>query len=269
MRLMEINLKVSVILTVFNGENVVSKAIESILNQTFRNFEFIIVDDGSQDKSLEIIKNYAKKDERIRIIKNNTNIGLTRSLNNAIRQSNGEYIIRQDVDDISLPKRIELQLKFLQKNPEYAFCGCNGPIKQNNQELLIYFEYDEILHNLVKKNCFAHPTIAIRKNILTQYGFYDENFQYGQDYELWCKLILYFHLKAKNLSEKLTIINMPQERLLMKDRKFLIQRKNAIKTKVKYLRYTNKKIRGIISIFKYIMEICFVIIFKGINKNLN
>lgn len=266
---MVILLKASVIMTVFNGEKCVSNAIKSILNQTIRNFEFIIVDDGSKDKTLEIIKSYAKKDKLIRIIKNDVNIGLTCSLNNAIRESNGEYIIRQDADDISLPNRIEIQLKFLEENPDYAFCGCNGIIKQNNQELLKCFEYEEIIDNLIKENCFAHPTIAIRKKILTQYGFYDKNFKYGQDYELWCKLILYFHLKAKNLSEKLTIINMPQERLLMKDRKFLIQRKNAIKTKVKYLRYTNKKLRGIISIFKYIMEICFVIIFKGINKNFN
>lgn len=256
-------------MTVYNGEKYVNNAIESILSQTIRNFEFIIVDDGSKDKTLEIIKSYAKKDKLIRIIKNHVNIGVTRSLNNAIRESNGEYIIRQDADDISLPNRIEIQLNFLEENPDYAFCGCNGIIKQNNQELTKYFEYEEIIDNLIKENCFAHPTIAIRKRILTQYGFYDENFHYGQDYELWCKLILYFHLKAKNLSEKLTIINMPQERLLMKDRKFLIQRKNAIKTKVKYLRYTDKKLRGIISIFKYIMEICFVIIFKGINKNLN
>ena len=262
-------MKVSVIMVIFNEENYISSAIECILNQSFKDFEFLIIDDGSYDNSLNIIKKYAKQDKRIKISMNKQNIGLTKSLNYGIQLSKGEYIIRQDADDISLPKRIAIQLKFLEENSDYAFCGCNGIIKQNNQELLKCFEYEEIIDNLIKENCFAHPTIAIRKNILTQYGFYDENFQYGQDYELWCKLILYFHLKAKNLSEKLTIINMPQERLLMKDRKFLIQRKNAIKTKVKYLRYTNKKIRGIISIFKYIMEICFVIIFKGINKNLN
>ena len=111
-------------MSVYNGEKYLREAIESILNQTFTDFEFLIVNDGSTDSSLEIILSYP--DERIRVIRNDRNIGLTKSLNKALQQAKGEYIARQDADDISLQNRFEEQLIYLEKHPEVALLGTSA-----------------------------------------------------------------------------------------------------------------------------------------------
>jgi len=255
-------LKISVIMSVFNGEKHIEDAIESILDQTYRNFEFIIIDDGSFDKSLEIIQKYAAFDNRIKIIKNAKNIGLTKSLNKSIKMSKGDFIARQDVDDFSLPNRLKIQYDYLLENHEYSFNGCNGTIKQTGKALLKFFELHEIKNNLIIQNCFTHSTIFIRKQILKKYGYYDENYLYGQDYELWCRLIYKHNLKAKNLTEKLIIQSVPLEKLKEKNKeKFLGQKKNFVKTKLKYIRYSKNIVRGFVSIIKDIAEIAYVILF--------
>ena len=111
---MEINNKISVILPVYNSEEYVSESITSILNQTYKNFELIIIDDGSTDNSKVICKNFSKKDNRIIFLDNN-HIGLTRSLNKALEIASGHYIARQDADDVSLPNRFEKQIKWFLK----------------------------------------------------------------------------------------------------------------------------------------------------------
>lgn len=244
-------------MSIYNGENHLRKSIESILNQTYSNFEFIIVDDGSKDDSLKIIKDYSKNDKRIKILKNRHNLGLTKSLNRAIRISNGELIARQDVDDISLPSRFEKQIKFLKRHTDYAFCGCNGFRKNDReQELIKNFTFNEINKNLIGENCFIHSSILIKKCILDKYGYYNEKFRYGQDYELWCRLIYKFQLKAHNLKDKSIISNIPFDRFLKLNlNKFLIQRLNNIKTKIMYIKYTPYKFKCLISIIIKFLEI--------------
>ena len=250
-------MKVSVIMAVYNGENYVDKAIQSIINQTHQDIEFIIIDDGSTDNTYIKIKNWAKKEQRIKIIKNLNNIGLTKSLNNAIRICKGDFIARQDVDDVSLPSRIEKQIDFLMRNKEFAFCGCNCTRKQNkNQTLLFNFEYGELKKNLIVENCFIHPSILIRTKILKKYGYYDEYYYYGQDYELWCRLFYKYNLKAKNLEEKLIILNIPSTKFHKKtSKKFLIQRINTIKTQIRYVKFTQNKVKTILSILIRMIEI--------------
>lgn len=244
-------------MSVFNGEADVNTSIKSILNQTIKDFEFMIIDDGSTDKSLKIIKDYAKKDNRIKIIKNSKNIGLTKSLNRGIKLSKGKYIARQDVDDVSLPERLEIQINFLQENPKYAFCGCNGFSKQNKmEELTNFFEFDEIKKILIVQNCFSHPSVVLRREVFKKYGFYDNNYRFGQDYELWCRLIYKYHLKGKNLKDKLIMMDVPFNRFLKKNaKKYLIQRINAIRTQFKYITYSQYKFKCIISIFIRLIEI--------------
>jgi len=116
------DVKVSIVMSVYNAQKYLDEAIESILNQTYSNFEFIIINDGSTDKSLEIIENYAKKDSRIIVI-NRENKGLIYSLNEGIRKANGKYIARMDADDISLPQRLEKQVEFMEKNKNIGICG--------------------------------------------------------------------------------------------------------------------------------------------------
>lgn len=249
-------------MSVFNGEKHIEDAIESILNQTFRNFEFIIVDDASFDNSLKIIQKYAAIDNRITLIKNLRNIGLTKSLNKSIKISKGDFIARQDVDDISLLNRLKNQYDYLLENHKYSFCGCNGTIKETGKNLVQFFELHEIKNNLIIQNCFTHSTILIRAQIFKKYGYYNENYRYGQDYELWCRLIYKYNLKAKNLTEKLIIQSVPLEKLKEKNNeKFLIQKKNFVKTKLKYIRYSKNNIKGFASIIKDIAEIIYVILF--------
>jgi len=234
---------------VYNGEKFISAAIESILNQTHSDLEFIIIDDGSKDNTYEIMKQYAGKDERIRIFKNKNNLGLTESLNKAIMLSNGEFIARQDVDDFSMNNRLEVQSKFLLKNSDYAFCGSNVVVKQNVKRMFKILDYNSIKSTLIKRNCFWHSTIMIRKKILKKFGLYDKKLLYSQDYELWCRLIYKYKLKAINLPDQLVLMHVPMKKLTNKDRrKFSVQLKNSILVKLKYINYTEYKIKGIISI---------------------
>src|SRR3989338_10709157 len=113
--------KISVIMSVYNGMPYLPEAVKSILNQTYKNFEFIIIDDASTDQSTKYLR--FLKDKRIKLIKNSKNLGLAASLNKALKFAKGEYIARMDADDISLPKRFEKQVKFFKKHPSVDICG--------------------------------------------------------------------------------------------------------------------------------------------------
>lgn len=245
-------------MAVYNAEQYISSAIESILNQTFSDFEFIIVDDGSKDKSFEIIKKYADIDSRIKIFKNIKNLGLTKSLNKAIKLSTGDFVARQDVDDISLPNRLKIQISFLKENPDYGFCGSNIIVKQNIRRNIKVSEFSDIKRSLFFRNCFWHSTIIIRKKTFEKYGLYDENFLYAQDYELWCRWIYKYNLKAKSLPDKLVLMHVPIKNLTKKDRKkFSTQLKNSIIVKLKYIKYTKFRFQGIISIlYNSLVYVC-------------
>ncbi|GAH75625.1 unnamed protein product, partial [marine sediment metagenome] len=210
-------MKFSVIMSIYNEKQFLSKSIKSVLNQTYTDYEFIIIDDASKDNSLELINIYALKDNRIKVIKNKANIGLTKSLNKGISIAQGEFIVRQDGDDFFLPNHLEKLLFFFNNNPEYAFCGVNGFTIQNKKDLLNFFEFNDIRKNLLIRNCFNHSGIIVRKNIFEKYGKYDEAYRYGQDYELWCRLIYKYGLKGANLKDRLIIRNMPIERFFNKN----------------------------------------------------
>jgi len=243
-------------MSIYNGKKKLSKSIKSVLNQTYTNYEFIIIDDASKDNSLELMNNYALKDNRIKVIKNKINIGLTKSINKGISIAQGELIVRQDGDDFLLPNHLEKLLFFFNNNPEYAFCGVNGFSIQNKKDLLNFFEFNDIRKNLLFRNCFNHSGIVIRKNIFEKYGKYDETYRYGQDYELWCRLIYKYGLKGANLKDRLIIRNMPIKRFLNKDiPKFITQRVNSIRTKIRYLKHSQYQLKSIFSILIRIIEI--------------
>ncbi len=252
-------------MSVYNGEEHLQKAISAVLNQTFKDFEFLIIDDGSTDNSYKIMRKFADKDKRIRLIRNRKNIGLTKSLNNAIMQSNGEYIARQDVDDISMPNRFQIQLNFLENNSDYTLCGTDVIVKQDINKSVGINEINDIRKNLIVSNYFVHSSVIMRKKILMKIGFYDENWLYGQDYELWCRFIYKYKLKARILNEKLVIMDRPVKRLHQRDLKFVLQHLNYVKTRVKYIKYCNRFmiiIRSIFSIVRNISEILYIIGFQ-------
>ena len=195
------NPKVTVLMSVYNGEKYLQEAIDSILVQTFKDFEFLIVNDGSTDKTREILESY--KDPRIRIINNEKNIGLTKSLNIGLRIVKGEYIARQDADDISCGNRLERQIKFLDEKLDIAIVGTNYfRINEKGdiiQEIKRQEKDKDIKKYLLNGNQLGHGTIMFRKSCIEKVGFYREEFKFAQDYDF----VLHF-------SEKYKLANIPE-----------------------------------------------------------
>jgi glycosyltransferase involved in cell wall biosynthesis len=185
--------KVSVLMSVYNGSRYLKESIDSILNQTFTDLEFIIIDDCSTDDSGEIISEYAEKDQRIVLIKNPENIGLTKSLNKGLKIAKGEYVARQDADDISLPERLTKQVSLLNKEPEVALVSCNIALIDpdgNPIEKQIRACHPDLvsLHLLFYNHLGGHSQVIFRRELVINLGGYCESFRYSQDYELWCRI---------------------------------------------------------------------------------
>lgn len=202
-------------MSVFNGENYVAGAIESILTQTHENLEFIIIDDGSYDNTNKIIKFYKSKDQRIKFFKQK-NIGLTKSLNKAIKLSKGEYIARQDADDLSAPNRLEKQLNLLvEKN--YSFC-CSRSWSMELNRITPRFGYYFPKKLLCKfYNPFIHGTFMFTKSDFEAVGCYDENFYYAQDFKL-VKDIFKNNYKIFYIKDPIYISRRPPESISVKHR---------------------------------------------------
>ncbi len=187
------NPKVTVLMSVYNGKKYLRVAIDSILNQTFRDFEFIIINDGSTDRTKEILESYT--DERIKIINNTENLGLSKSLNIGIKEAGNDYIFRMDADDISLPERLSKQVRFLDCHEEIAVVGsgCYG-IDEDGciVSLNKVFTEDDQLKRWLSLGAFEayiwHPSTVIRKEDLLAVGLYNENLKTTQDKDLWIRL---------------------------------------------------------------------------------
>ena len=187
---------------VYNGEQHLKQAIESVLGQTFVDFELLIIDDGSNDGSGKIINSY--EDERIRLVKNKKNKGIIFSLNKGLALARGEYIARMDADDISLPERLSKQYRFMENNPGVALVGCWAKIIGEDGRPLndkrLPSKHGEIKFNLLFRNPFIHSSIFFRKNLIKAMGGYDYNYKHAEDFALYSKLIKN-NLKTVNLPE--------------------------------------------------------------------
>ena len=178
---------ISVLMSCYNSEKTVQKSIESIISQSFQDYELIIIDDGSNDGTEEILNKY-EKEEKIKIFTNKKNIGLTKSLNTLIKISKGKYIARQDADDISLPQRFEKQIHYMKKHDTNIVTARSKIIGENR--IIPAFSYYLPNKLVVRyKNPFIHGTLMIEKSLLVKSGGYDENFYYSQDYKLFYDLV--------------------------------------------------------------------------------
>lgn len=182
--------KISVVLPVYNGEKYLKESIDSILNQTFSDFEFIIVNDGSTDKTEEIIESY--NDGRIKYFKKE-NSGIVDSLNYGIEKSNTDLIVRMDADDISNPSRLQKLLNFMENNGEVDICGSWAEKINENGDQKGVLNYPPIKDKEIRKyaylhNPFIHPSVIFRKKIFDDVGGY-KNFKHVEDYELWIRLL--------------------------------------------------------------------------------
>ena len=179
---------VSVLLPVFNAEHFLKEAINSVLEQTYRDFELIIIDDGSRDGSSAIIKSF--HDRRIIFRGHDKNMGIVSTLNEGLNLSRGKYIVRMDADDISLPSRIMMQVRFMETHPKVGICGTWIEVFGANQYIWSPpVSHDEIKVKLFAESALAHPSVCIRRDILQKYSLsYDPTFQYVEDYHLWVKM---------------------------------------------------------------------------------
>ena len=180
---------ISVVMSVYNCDDYVTSAIESILNQSFRNIEFIIINDGSTDKSDEKILMF--NDPRILYIKNEKNIGLIGSLNKAILISNGKYIVRMDADDISVYNRIERLVNFMDKNPDIGACSSYFEFGLETNNIIKYPVNDEEIYLNFLTGCpFGHAPAILRKKVLIEHNLsYDTDFEHSEDSNLWVRML--------------------------------------------------------------------------------
>ncbi|MFP4526914.1 MAG: glycosyltransferase family 2 protein [Candidatus Kapaibacterium sp.] len=184
------NPKITILMSVYNSEQFLRRAMESALAQTFRDFEFLIVNDGTTDSSIDIVREF--DDKRIRIIKNERNLGLTASLNRGINESKGEFIARFDTDDMMTPRRIEVQYNYMRENPECGVCASLADIIDENDQVVRRTNFPArqkaIMWSLLFVNPITHSSAMVRTELLKK-NPYDEYFKKSQDFELWTRLI--------------------------------------------------------------------------------
>ena len=181
--------RISVVMPAYNSEKYIGEAIESILNQTFTDFELLVLNDSPDNKELEkIVKEYAKHDKRVKYLKNPKNLGVTKSQNKLLEVCTGEFIAHMDSDDISLPTRFEKQIEYMDKHPE---CGALGTWYEvfGDKKCTLRFPANVTILKLLQGCCICNPTAFIRKSVLDKNNLkYDEKYTYSEDYELWARM---------------------------------------------------------------------------------
>jgi len=201
---------ISILMSVYNGETTLAAAMDSVLAQTFTDFELIVCDDGSQDRTWEILSEYEKKDPRVRTFQNARNEGLGASLNRCLQMAKGRYIARQDADDISAPERLEKTLAYLQKeNAPYVGCGVYVFDDSGVWSRRMFPERID-KHIIAQKNPFFHPTMLFKREVLEQAGGYRVAPQTcrTEDYDLVMRLAGQ-EVVGRNLQEYLYYVNEP------------------------------------------------------------
>jgi len=237
---------ISVIMPVYNAEDFVAEAIESILSQSYNNFELLIFDDSSTDKSIDIIKGF--KDKRIKLFENLEHKGIVTLLNYGIQIAKGEFIARMDADDISHQDRFIFQIKAFEDDKSLGVCGTMFTTFGDNNILVNLPENQkEILGTLLMGCCIGHPTVMFRKKIFIEGSVvYNKSFYTAEDYELWTRLI--FTTKFRNLQQSLL--------------KYRVQEKQISQRKKEIQNNTSYRIS-----LKYFNKICFILIRKNIEAD--
>ncbi len=187
--------KVSIILPTYNGGDRIGKSIKSVQDQSFQDWELIIVIDGSTDATFERVSRIAKQDSRIVIINNEQNQGIQKTLNDGLKKATGEYIARIDDDDVWVDvRKLQKQIDFLEQNPDYVLVGTGIILVDKNGKQIDQYLFsasdDEIRKKILGQNCFAHPTVLFRNDIVKKIGGYSEdmNHKHVEDHELWLRM---------------------------------------------------------------------------------
>ena len=181
---------VSVVMPVYNGALYLKEAIESVLNQTFSNFEFIIINDGSTDESVVLIQEYVRKDKRIVFIDRKENKKLPHTLNEGLKAANGKYIARMDSDDICLPDRFEKQYNYLENHPDISIIGSafrTIALTGNGKNVFRSANSIVLAYKFISDTQFCHPSVMFRREIILKTGYYDET--EAEDFAFFSRII--------------------------------------------------------------------------------
>ncbi|MCX6782224.1 MAG: glycosyltransferase [Candidatus Magasanikbacteria bacterium] len=236
---MQENSLVSVVMSAYNGESYLEESVLSVISQSYKNFEFIIIDDGSTDRTLQILNSFS--DSRIKII-SRENKGLTKSLNYAVSISSGELVARIDADDVFEVEKLAVQVDYFKRNPEVALCGVWAKfIDKKGNEVGVYkvpTTYSKIKHNILFHNPFIHPGVMFKRKVFDEMHGYNEKYRYAQDYELWGRIVPVYN-----------VVNLPQ--YLLKYRKL---NSGITKTHNIAVRWLGLKIRFAI-LFRFLFKL--------------
>ena len=195
--------KVSIVMSCYNAESTLQRAVNSILDQTFTDFELIIIDDASSDQTSEILNQYALNDTRIQLVTNEKNQGLSYSLNKGIKIAQSQIIARMDADDYAYPDRILKQYEFLLTHKKVDILG--SAVRYLNEDgevfksLTLPTTHEHIVHRIFKKTIVFHPTIMLRKQVYENHGYYDPKLRWAEDADLWYRI--YDQVTFHNLQE--------------------------------------------------------------------
>lgn len=212
---MNIAPKISLIMSVYNGEDYLAETIDSVLSQTFTEWEFIIINDCSTDKTSQMLEEYAAKDNRIKVHTNETNLRLPSSLNKALSLAQGKYVARMDADDICMPDRLQKQYDFMESNPQIDLSSCRFMTLKNG----VYSsggcggkgDNESIKALLLVTNPILHPGIIAKAEVIKELG-YDKNFTCTEDMELWTRFVLN-NKRVEILSEYLMIYRLHDKQI--------------------------------------------------------
>ena len=204
---------VTVLMAAYNDGASVEAAVESVRAQTYPDWDLLIVDDGSTDRTPAILQRLAQQDERITVLRNPTNRGLAASLNIGWRRARGELIARMDADDLCLPERLQRQVQFMTAHPEVAVLGAGVEYMDQNGRTLGRGvrpqQHEELVQKILREAPFYHPSVMVRRAFYEALGGYDERLRRGQDYDLWLRGRHRF--RFHNLTEPLIRYRLPQK----------------------------------------------------------
>lgn len=221
---------VSVIMPAYNAAKTINESIDSILNQSYKNIELLVIDDGSNDETASIINSYA--DSRVKYVKNENNMGLVKTLNKAISISTGKYVARMDSDDIALKLRIEREVDYMESHPECIICGTFAKYfsevegeKTFGRIMKYEVEDAKIKKELAYECCFAHPTVMFRSSVFSETDKrYDDDYLNSEDYNYWIdlmdlgnyhnipKVLLYYRISPTQMSAASDVTNRNSSR---------------------------------------------------------
>lgn len=247
--------KVSILLPVYNAEKYLSSCLDSLLEQTFQDFEIIAINDASSDSSLHILKAYANKDSRIKIYCNESNLKISPTLNKGLKIASAPLVMRMDADDIAFPQRIERQYCFMQSYPEVSISGTGIQVLGTDVIWHVPESNNKIRATLFFNSPILHPTAIYKKEVIINAGGYSENAPYAEDYDLWHRLstnknIIFSNIDIPLLYYRITTTEKSQEYKIIQNKTANLIRKKQIESLGISLTSTQLALHDSISCYK-------------------